>query len=425
MGDFHHDILQYYVTRHANFNIKFCNCGIAGDTVSGALTRLSDDVFVHNPSHAFIMFGMNDLGKDYNKSMATREEDIKTDLNNYEENLEQLIAILQEKNVSVALARPSIYDQTAVLKTPNMIGRNDILYRASLIISEIADKRSLQVVDFFSILKSLNSKLQAANPSDSIIGTDRIHPGPVGHLVMAYKFLTTLQKPSPIASIVLDTDVESSCALSYNAKVVSMIRRPNHEIETVIIEYALPFVLDDKQRKAAQLVAFGRDFNTETFLVRNLSKIVESYRIIIDGVKIGIFKRESLEAGISLALKRTPQYSQGDKVRIALLELWRIEQMERNVKFVEFSAMKQFFKDHSQQPFDLNAASAFLNQTYEKQHSGNTFIRKSFDAYIQNKPLQAMWKESMEIALALARKQAAPVQRTFIIRPAAFVKGAS
>ena len=110
MGDFHHDIMQYYVTRHANFNIKFCNCGIAGDTVSGALTRLSDDVFVHNPSHAFIMFGMNDLGKDYNKSMATREEDIKTDLNNYEENLEQLIAILQEKNVSVALARPSIYD---------------------------------------------------------------------------------------------------------------------------------------------------------------------------------------------------------------------------------------------------------------------------------------------------------------------------
>ena len=422
MGDFHHDILQYYVTRHANFNIKFCNCGIAGDTVSGALTRLSDDVFVHNPSHAFIMFGMNDLGKDYNKSMATREEDIKTDLNNYEENLEQLIAILQEKNVSVTLARPSIYDQTAVLKTPNMIGRNDILYRASLIISEIADKRSLQVVDFFSFLKSLNSKLQAANPSDSIIGTDRIHPGPVGHLVMAYKFLTTLQKPSNVARIVLDEDLLSSCSRSYNAKVLSFVRRGTTDIEAVVIEYALSFVLDDKQRKAAQLVAFSRDFNTHTLQVYHLNKSVESYRVQIGGIKIGNFKRESLEAGISLSFKRTPQYSQGDRTRRALLELWRIEQMERNVKFVEFTFLKQFFKERGQQPFDLHAVSVFLNQTYEKQHSGNTFIRKSFDAYIQNKPSQGLWKESMESALALARKRAAPIRRVFNIRPAVTVK---
>eukprot|EP01035_Chromulina_nebulosa_P036245 gene36245-48807_t len=200
-GDFHNNILQYYVTRHANKHIKFCNCGIAGDTAEGGLTRIEEDVMINKPTHAVIMFGMNDLGKDYNKSMSTREVDIKNDLLQYAKNLEKMILFLQAKSVLVVLEKPTIYDQTAESKTVNMVGRNDILGRVAVIVGKMGYKYSLKVVDYYSIMKRLNSLVQRVLPNDSIIGPDRIHPGPVGHLIMAYKFLSTIEQPSPLGKI--------------------------------------------------------------------------------------------------------------------------------------------------------------------------------------------------------------------------------
>ena len=417
-GDFHNNILQYYVTRHANKNIKFCNCGIAGDTAEGGLTRIEEDVMIHNPTHAVIMFGMNDLGKDYNKSMSTRENDIKNDLAAFAENLEKMIIFLQAKSVRVLLEKPTIYDDTAETKTLNMVGRNDILGSVAEVVGKMGQKYSLRVVDYYSIMKRINTVVQSALPNDSIIGPDRIHPGPVGHLIMAYKFLSTVEQPSPLGKIVLYSDLQNSAMASSNCVIRSLEYRNNKsEVEAIIQMNALPFVLAENQRQVQRLVAFNRDFNTQLLRVYNLSKSADNYLLMVDNFQAGQFSAESLERGVDMAhIKRTPQYFQADKVKRTLMQMWKLEENERWVKFVEHCCMKSYLMKNKN-VVDIVSAGAYLDDLYKTKHLGNSFMRKSFDTYIKFKPLIAELRVQINGLLSLARELAAPKYRKFLIRP--------
>lgn len=46
---------------HQKHNLEIINSGISGDTTTGMLSRFSEDVLAHKPSHLFIMGGTNDL----------------------------------------------------------------------------------------------------------------------------------------------------------------------------------------------------------------------------------------------------------------------------------------------------------------------------------------------------------------------------
>ena len=41
--------------------ITFYNCGIGGNQAHDILERMESDILVHNPTHAVIMLGMNDV----------------------------------------------------------------------------------------------------------------------------------------------------------------------------------------------------------------------------------------------------------------------------------------------------------------------------------------------------------------------------
>ena len=60
-GEFHHNILLYHLTRYPKENVSFFNCGISGDVTSGILSRMDDDILVHQPTHIVLMIGMNDV----------------------------------------------------------------------------------------------------------------------------------------------------------------------------------------------------------------------------------------------------------------------------------------------------------------------------------------------------------------------------
>ena len=60
-GQFHEFLQLYYATRYPNLKLTFINCGIAGDNAEGMIYRLDKDVLIHEPSHVFLMTGMNDV----------------------------------------------------------------------------------------------------------------------------------------------------------------------------------------------------------------------------------------------------------------------------------------------------------------------------------------------------------------------------
>mmetsp|Transcript_876 Transcript_876/g.1488 ORF Transcript_876/g.1488 Transcript_876/m.1488 type:complete len:492 (-) Transcript_876:99-1574(-) len=441
MGDFHHNIFQFYITRYADTNITFCNCGIAGDTATGLLKRMDDDVFIHNPTHAVIMLGMNDLGADYLKDTSGSKK--KSDLLLFTTSMEKIIKQLQEKNIHITLQKPSIYDQTVQTSTPNMIGRNDVLFKVALIINDIGKKHNLQVVDYWTIMRNLNMRLQKLNPSDTVVSLDRIHPGPPGHMVMAYKFLNTTEKPSVVSHMVLGEDAASSQRASSNCLVHSLIRPNNSKskdgedssmvVEAVISEQALPFVIADDQRKALGLVPFVKDFNTELLQVLGLgdSGGIGSnpgglkpsgggdYKLSIDGVKVGVFSGAALAFGVNLALhKRTPQYLQAIQVRQVLMKLWAVEQMDRRVKYVEHQFMKPFYANRSMFAADVNFMEAEKYLVDYIMESSRKNLNQSFTHYLKFKREEANLEVEMQSLRTQARALAAPKPHTYTLERA-------
>ncbi len=61
-GTFHTFLQLFTATQFPNKTINYYNCGVSGDNAIGTIDRLEKDILTHNPSHAIIMLGMNDIG---------------------------------------------------------------------------------------------------------------------------------------------------------------------------------------------------------------------------------------------------------------------------------------------------------------------------------------------------------------------------
>ena len=308
-GEFYHNILLYYATRFPDEPITFFNCGISGDVCSGVLKRMNSDILIHNPNYAVIKLGMNDVNRSmYNlhsnnnaDTLAKREDAI----NSYKTNLDKIINIFLSKNIKVILQKPTIYDQTAVLKRENNFGVNDALKRCADYIQTLADKYKLPVVDYWTILNNVNNEVQKKDSTATIIGQDRIHPGSVGHLIMAYQFLKTINAPQTVAEIIIDNDAANSNRQSKNC-VLSDFKNIKKEISFQVKENSLPFPTTDGQKQALELLPIVNDLSVEKFVVKGGKGKKE---LLIDNSIIGTFASEELANGINLTLySNTPQY---------------------------------------------------------------------------------------------------------------------
>lgn len=328
-GSYHTLIQTFYATRYPELNILCFNVGISGDNAQGGYQRASldgegiweSDVRMYRPTTATIMLGMNDVGGDQFNSAQTIEAlnaANKKQLVWYQANYAQLLENLVKLGISdPILITPSPYDQTMVNEKAraNLYkfgqGKNDlirILYKDAITLE--ANKRDLQVIDFNTPMLAINAEIQAKAPDASIIGTDRVHPGPDGHMVMAYLFLKAQELEGPVASLELDAP-SSSVESTYNCSIQKL-----HSIGNGLsFEYSassLPFPTAP-YRNIATLIPFERTFNQESLVVKGLSP--DTYSLQIDGLECGQFTAEELEVGINLALlERAPQVQQSNQV---------------------------------------------------------------------------------------------------------------
>ena len=94
-----------------------------------------------------------------------------------------------------------------------------------------------------------------------MVGPDRVHPGPVGHFVMAYVFLKAQGLPRQVARVGVNAragkpERAANCA-------IDNVKRTADGVEFDALENALPFVASELARPALELVPFARDFNQE------------------------------------------------------------------------------------------------------------------------------------------------------------------
>jgi lysophospholipase L1-like esterase len=394
-GEFHHNILLYHLTRYPKENVSFFNCGISGDVTSGILSRMDDDILVHQPTHIVLMIGMNDVKRSLYDEQLTKNADTLSQRENaivvYKKNLEKIVNFFLSKKLAIILQKPTIYDQTANLPTKNNFGVNDALKECADFIGELAVKYQLQVVDYWTILNKLNQQLQQNDSSATLTSKDRVHPQSTGHLIMAYEFLTAMKASKYVSEIAVSKG--GSIQSSTNCELLKTEKKKN-TYSFFIREKSLPFPILSQQEFALELVPFQKDFNQEIFKITNLPE--GNYALNIDTTFIGNFNAEDLKAGINLAIyNTTPQYQQSLALRNVLVELWKQESNLRSIKFIEYNGDYKKCIDKS----SVEAIKAYLTPVFKAKN--NDFYMVQLDKYFLNKPLE---KQLMDLSVELRRK---------------------
>ncbi len=315
-GSYHAVVELFYATRFPDRNIRYYNTGIGGDRASGIMSdekyRLDVDILAHKPTVATIMLGMNDVNRgDYGPDQTGPEieEKHQRNLDLYDQSMRKLMDALTKAGARLILIQPSIYDQTTTLPGagPNTFGSNDAIGKCALKIEGWAKEYHAGIVNFYGEMNEINLREQKKDPNYTLVGRDRVHPGPVGHFVMAYTFLKAQNLPADVASISIDAKKEQAVA-AVNGEV-RHIRKSSTGVEFDAFEKSLPMVVPADATPALELVPFMSELNRETLTVSGLAK--GEYVLKIDGEEVGSFSDASLTKGVNLAENaKTPQYQQ-------------------------------------------------------------------------------------------------------------------
>ena len=309
-------IANYYGTRFPNRTIRFVNAGRSGDSAGGSLGRLKEDVLDKRPTSVVIMFGMNDVNRgayvaNPDGKMRTAQQKA---LDWYKLNMEKVIVRIRAEagEPKLLLVTPSPFDQTVVLKKENnQPGCNDGLGRCAEMVRDLAAKNSAMVVDFHGPMTALNRERQKKDPTWTIVGGDRVHPGVPGQLMMAWLFLKTQNVPPLVSKVAVDA-AAGRATETVNAEVTEVARKDG-SVTFTVLEKALPFPVDPAAKAIVELLPIERDLNQEMLSVAGLADGL--YEVRIDGAAVGRHNAAELSRGINLAFNvATPQYKQAQTV---------------------------------------------------------------------------------------------------------------
>ncbi len=404
-GQFHHNLLLYYITRFPNKRVSFFNCGVAGDQAMNVIRRMEDDILVHQPTHAVIMLGMNDVNRMLYGPLPTQNADTLMQrqkmIETYKINLEDIVTQFLSKDIKVILQKPTIYDQTMVNQTKNCFGVNDALKTCSDFIGEMAVKYKLPTVDYWTIMNRLNNEMQKNDPTATITGNDRVHPDATGHFVMSYQFLKTSGAPQFVSKINISKKGKATGSNCLNCKINSIAYKKD-TLYFNVTENALPFPITEDQTKGLELVPFTKDLNIELLQISDLKTGI--YTLIIDGKQIENFTNLELKNGINLAnYTTTPQYQQALKVREVLDEAWGIELELRGIKFIEGN---KYYRDCPNKE-DLDFVANYLDSVFTTNYP-NPYFKLKLAEFNKNKPYETERIQKIEELKETAYELAKP-----------------
>ena len=315
-GRFQAVIYNYYLTRFPERTLRFVNAGRSGDTAGGALGRLQEDVIDKKPTSVAIMFGMNDVNRgsyvaqpDETKLAAQQQA-----LDGYRKNMATVAERLRTEAGAPKLLflTPSPFDQTGVNdRNNNQPGCNDGLGRCADIGRELATQSHAEVVDFHGPMTAFNLEQQKKDPNYTLVGPDRVHPGPPGQLMMAWLFLKAQNAPAVVSKVKVDAATGRVVA-SINAEVTA-VAKMHGGVTFTVLEKALPLPVDPATKAIVALLPIEQDLNQELLAVSGLA--TGTYQLTIDGAAAGQFPAAALATGVNLAFNEaTPQFKQAQEV---------------------------------------------------------------------------------------------------------------
>jgi len=185
--------------------LRVAQFGWGGEQASGFQARITSDVLPFKPTVVTTCYGMND---GHYTAMAPATGDA------YRQNLESAVKQLKAGGVrDIVLGSPGCVDTYAFRRpadlkdpvTPMATIYNPTLDALRGIAQDMAQKDGLLFADVHTPMMDVMAKAKAAYGAHYIFaGGDGVHPGPNGHLVMAYAFLKALGCDGAIGTITVD-----------------------------------------------------------------------------------------------------------------------------------------------------------------------------------------------------------------------------
>jgi len=413
-GGLYHSFIQlFYATRYPETRLSFFNAGRSGDAAPRALKRLGWDVLERKPNTATVMLGMNDMGGGFTegeKSDAQIEAAMREKLEVVCADYLKLLDALESANVRYTLIGPSPYDDTAQIEKPADLRRNDALALWTKRVQEIASQRKVGFVDFHTPMTALNHAEQAKEPTFTLVGADRIHPGALGHFVMATLFLKAQGHSPYVARVSFDVTAPSTVEAE-NCRVTDLLAKKG-EIQFSYLAKALPFPVPNEARTALDLVPFMSDLNQEMFVIKGLPP--GQHGLWIDDEAVGSFSAEQFAKGINLAGNtRTPQYRQAFAVAKANSERHNIESSDlRGMAWIRSSILEPA-NVKSDDAAGVERAFAAYKAKHSTPDDFGLAMIKLWPKWMANKP---QTEAALERAIATMYDEAQPRSHRVMLR---------
>ena len=362
-GLYHSYIHLYYSTRFPSLHLSFVNCGISGDNASGMMGRLDKDVYSNHPTVVTLSAGMNDVNRNlYSQTNAPTNAPVlqKQAVESYKKNIEKLADSFTKHQLRQIYFTPTIYDEDVESTVESLRGVNGALRECSDFVLQFAKSRSMPAVDFWHPMDELNRKKQKADPKFTLTSKDRVHPGPAGHLLMAYLFLDQTGAPQDVWRLSLDA--KTSQVLSQTNCEATGLNSDPKSLTFSNRELALPFPCIPDAKDVFSWVPFDERLNQQILQISHLDE--GNYSLQINQAEVGQYSSTELEKGINLAINpKTPQSEQSQKIAALCQEHYTLGNTIRTLRRVEMKHL---------QKVDLTnrtAVEASLNQLIEEKQA--------------------------------------------------------
>lgn len=176
-------IADHYKTCFPEESIRIFNCGISGGTAALMRKYFEEDVRPHDPTHIFIMLGVNDARCHLLSTMersASRHTALRQFYEDYKTNLTALLNTAVSTGADVTLMTPPPYDEyTGTNAHP---GGFALIAGFAEFVRALCAETGCRMIDIHTFL---TEQLQ----SDVLYDSDHVHPNDMGHYLLAKRIL--------------------------------------------------------------------------------------------------------------------------------------------------------------------------------------------------------------------------------------------
>jgi lysophospholipase L1-like esterase len=284
----------YLVACTGRDDIRVFQYGWSGETASGFAARLENDLAGFKPTVVTLCYGMND------GQYRPYAEDIGR---NYESNMRKVLAGLAKVGVSkVVVGSPGAVDTKYFVRQnfaplPGADGYNKNLGALRDICRKLAVESGQTFADVHQSMQDAMAKAKAVLGEDyDVCGRDGFHPGPNGHLIMAYAFLRGLGCDGAIGTITVDLQGKVQATPGHR-----VIESSGGKVALESTRYPFCFEGEAKSsggtRSIAPFLPFNQDLNR---LVLKVVSLNAPKARVTWGSQSKDFSKEQLTAGVNL-----------------------------------------------------------------------------------------------------------------------------